>query len=456
MREVGEIFIEPADAYRIEEQTEWAKMFDGTKIYNTRVKDGKKEDCKPLVPIASVISEINADLLFGEFPDFDFQNEAQTKAVVDTLPNRFITEIIETATFLSAIGRMFCVFYKMQDKIYWKWVQSDICLWEESERGLEEFTIIASKKVKDKFTIYELQEYDYKYNEELFTSPFDDQIRSVFIYRYSVKVDNATGEIKAIIDFQEPELLPWKVLPVLYVDNTKNINQNIGKSDYQRKEGLFGAVDRRIDQINAVLEEHSDPWIALPPGVLNKNGQFDRSKGKMFEKTSTGNNDEISVTQWDARLDNAYEMIDKLIEMILFTTRISPALAGYTKGGIAESGRALKWRMVSTIAMVNRKRRYWDDFFYAFFEMLKLISPDYAAIDPLKLIVRWKDGLPVDLETITQDITSQVQSKLMSRLKGIETLQELDEEKARLELVQIDEESRSDAEIQASSSGIQI
>jgi hypothetical protein len=41
----------------------------------------------------------------------------------------------------------------------------------------------------------------------------------------------------------------------------------------------------------------------------------------MFEKSSTGNNDEISVTQWDARLDNAFEMIDKMVEMILFTTQ---------------------------------------------------------------------------------------------------------------------------------------
>jgi hypothetical protein len=252
MYEVDEVFIEPIDAYRMAEQTEWVKMFDGTKVYNTRVnKDGKKEDCKPLVPIAPVISEINADLLFGEFPEFDFQNDGQNKKVIDLLPNKFNTEILETATILSAIGRMFCVFYKLQDKIKWKWVQSDICLWEESDQGLEEFTIISKIDKKEKFTIYDLQEYEYKYNEELFNSPFEDESRTVFIYRYSVRVDNYDGKVKQVIQLKKPELLEWNKIPVLYIDNTKNSGQQIGKSDYKGKVGLFGAIDKRMDQINA-------------------------------------------------------------------------------------------------------------------------------------------------------------------------------------------------------------
>jgi hypothetical protein len=126
------------------------------------------------------------------------------------------------------------------------------------------------------------------------------------------------------------------------------------------------------------------------------------------------------------------------------------------KGGVAESGRALKWRMVSTLAMINRKQLYWDDFFFDFFEMLKLIDKDYSTIDPFRLIVRWKDGLPIDSYEIATDIVNQVNANIMSKLTAIKNAQGLDNTSAEKELSQIEVEAQKQADISASSSGINI
>jgi SPP1 family phage portal protein len=446
MLEIGQVFLTEQDIARIENQEKWSLMFNGEYIFQKKRVGNKLVDVDPLIPIASMLSEVNADLLFGEFPNITFGNETDDNKIWDLLPNDFQTQLIESASYTSALGSMFCVFYKKEDQTYWKWVTPQNCTIEKDENGITEFRMFYRLPVKNanNWAYYSVQEYEY-------------QEGVAVINRYKIKVDSHDMTIKSIYDVEDSEIIEWGFIPVCEIDNLRAIGQWYGKSDYQGKEQLFSEIDGRLDQINTVLAEHSDPWIGLPPGVLDKDGNFNRRQGKMFEKvaTSTGNED-ITIAQWDARLDNAFESIDKMIEMVLFTSRIAPAIAGWTKaeGGVAESGRALKWRMVSTLAMRARKQRYWEDFFYNFFWMLSQIDSNFSGLQVDNMVIEWKDGLPIDDSELIANTTQAVNSKIMSRLTAVMKTQELDEPQAHEEMARIDNESARESELEAQGSAI--
>jgi hypothetical protein len=162
--------------------------------------------------------------------------------------------------------------------------------------------------------------------------------------------------------------------------------------------------------------------------------------GKMFEQSAVSQQNQITIATWDASLEAAFKSIDTMIELLLFSTRISPALAGYQKGGYADSGRALKWRTVQTWSMVKRKQVAWTVFFNRFFTFWKAMDPELKDVDVTRLIIRWEQGLPFDDEAQTDEIVKLVNAGIMSKLEAIQRAQDLDPDKAQAELDQINAE----------------
>jgi hypothetical protein len=438
----GDIFLDKDTASRIANQTKWQKIYDGSYVFRKQLDKTFYVDMEQLIPIGQTISAINSSLLFGEFPGFDFGDEEINENVIDALPNDFQSDISSACEMVSAVGEMYLYFYVKDGQTKWRWfspinikvIKDD----KENITAYQYFAIDTTYKGYDKA----------KYNVKEWT------IEGTLVINDYVVLVNKDGTVFSV-DKTNEEKTNLSVLPFLKIENMMDKVNLYGRSDYKGLEQLFAEIDNRIDQINSVLNEHADPWIGLPAGVLDHNGNFRRENGKTYEISSLAGGQSIQIAQWDARLDGAFECVDRMIEMVLFTSRISPALAGYQKGGVADSGRALKWRSIPTYSMVNTKRRYWEDFFYSFFDMLNIIESGLnLPMEDFKVI--WYDGLPQDTTEDVQNVTQLVNSGVMSKLTGIKKTQELKNEEANIELGQIELEAQKGAEIQASSNAIVV
>ena len=460
MLEKGQIFPSDIDESRIRLQNKWEQMYHSEYVYNRVIDPITKKSIKvdPLVPLPAVISEISSDLLFGEFPILEYENEQANELLQKWLDEhkQFETDLLEASAYTSALGTIFLIKYVFGDRVFYEFVSGNKCVWEEDMLGLVKFIMFKEDEVnvKQKWVIYKVHEHYYKYDEKK-RSPYLDENRTHVVEDYYIKVNSITRKIMDVYDKEEVNT-GLKNIPVVKVDNIRVMNSLIGKSDYQGKEQLFAEVDNRIDQINYVLQEHAEPWVGMPPGLLDNKGRFNRAYGKMFEKSVSAGDSDISIAQWNAQLEAAFQSIDTMIRMIFFSSRISPPISGMDQGGNVESGRALKWRSINTFAMINRKRKYWDEVLKRFFMFEGEMNREYEKFRDANLIITWQDGLPMDETEIVENVVKRVNAGLMSHLEAIKEMNEVDDDMAQKELDQINSEKQQKADIEASKFTIRV
>jgi hypothetical protein len=447
-------------------------MYQGTYIHQLTIQQSggqataKKVD--PLVPLPAVISEISSDLLFGEFPVLKMENEADQAVLDDYIMNnpQFGTDIQEASTMTTATGMLFWYLFIMDGQTFYKFIKPQNMLWEEDILGITKVQIFKEKSRSDngKSAVYKVLELTFDYNESKFKSPYTDENRKYVTREYEIRVENPNGSGKDARVIKEVKLINEQItdfdfIPVIKIDNIKVLGSKIGKSDYQGKEQMFAELDNRVDQINHVLQEHSEPWTLIPPGVLNKNGNFNKSNGKMIEKMGGQGQDSVDIMSWDASLKDAFTQIETLIQLILFTSRISNPIAGFfteRTGSQVESGRALKWKSISTFSMIDRKRKYWNEAFRKYFKYLNAMDDNFNLSDDFKLEVLWKDGLPLDREAIVGQVVKEVNAGLKSKLSGIQQINEVTEDTAQKELDTITAEKQTQANIEASKFRVEV
>jgi hypothetical protein len=468
--EKGKQFPPQSEMGRISKQIQWDKMYLGEHVFNKiTTSDGTQKDIDPTVPLPQVISDISADLLFGERPLFLMDNPSNQEKIDEWLEDNkeYFTDLLEGANGTSSMGMLFWYLFKMDGKIFYKYIKPQNVIWEKDVLGITKAWIYKLTEVADnkKSAIYHVLELSFKYDEEQYKSPLSDENRRFVTRDLTIKVEipNGTGTgSRKITDIKENEIVKteWDFMPLIEIDNQRQLGYDIGRSDYQGKEQLFAEIDNRVDQNNYVLEEHADPWLFVPPGVLNNKGKFDKSQGKMVEKMSAGQGDNsVDIISWDANLSNSFKQIEMQIQLVLFTARISNSIAGFffdRSGGQAESGRAIKQKSVNTNSMIERKRKYWGEGIQKFFEYYNIMSDDLELDEGFKMTIKWQDGLPLDKNEIVEGAVKEVNTKLKSRLTAIQEINEVDKEQAEKEQAQIQEEQQAQATIESSKFAVNI
>ncbi len=441
----GDIFPSQADRQRMALEQSYDAFLNNLSNQNSEYKANYQGTIKqvkknPVVPIAATVAEISGDLLFGEFPEIDLQSEKAQPLANDWIYDTNIkSKFLEMATYTSAIGTVYALFFKQDDDIQFKFYPSYQVISSELFNNITDVKFIINSTLEDNgvYVVFEILEYTLE-NDVLTIS------------HYNAKVMLSNWKVKDI------EILDDEVKPEIdYMPVVKNINMGVmgseyGKSDYSGKEQLFAEIDNRVDQINNVLEENADPWKAIPSGILNKSGEFNRAAYnlKMFEKTATGVTGEnsVDIMTWDASLESAFKQIETMVKLVFFTSRLSDPITGLDKGGNVESGRALKWKSINTMSMITRKRIYSGQFIRNFFDVWGKLSGN--EIDAKAILIKWQDGLPLDEEALTDTVVARVNSGLMSRLTGIKTLDESSVEEAQKELDQVVAEETQKQEIE--------
>lgn len=238
---------------------------------------------------------------------------------------------------------------------------------------------------------------------------------------------------------------------VFHVPNVRDGGGYFGTSDYRDLNSLFFALNNRLTSVDNILDKHGDPILAVPPGVLDENGKVNKSQLGMIEiENDNAGFNKPEYIVWNANLSSAESQIDKLIEMLFMFSEIAPASLGADKSGgtQAESGRALKFKLLATIRKRNRKIRYYDQ---AIKDMLET-AQELAIFHKVKVgdvipkaaerpTIKWGDGVINDRVEDTDVAVTRVEAGLMSKADAIAQLDDITPDEAKKKVKEIDDEA---------------
>jgi len=235
-------------------------------------------------------------------------------------------------------------------------------------------------------------------------------------------------------------------LLITHVVNFKTGDRYFGISDYSDLESLFYAINNRLTKIDNILDKHGDPILSVPPGILDEKGNVNKKALGVIE-VADGENAKPEYIVWDASLQSAFTEIEKLVDFLYLTAEISPDILGLGQGK-SDSGKALKMKLLRTIAKVQRKRLYYDQalkeivYNAQVFAQKNNLTIDGVALKgtPVKPEIVWQDGLPIDVAEQQADIIARIDAGLESKVDAIMELDNIDEKAAQKKLDAIEAE----------------
>ena len=233
---------------------------------------------------------------------------------------------------------------------------------------------------------------------------------------------------------------------IVHIPNWKAGTRTFGISDYNDIDNLFYAINNRMSKIDNILDKHSDPILLVPEGLLDDDGKVQKKKLGVIEiKDGEGSKPEYVV--WDASLENAMKEIEKLVEFIYMIGEVSPDVLGLGQG-VSDSGRALKFKLMRTIAKVARKKLYYYVGLRKVLYIAQLMAKAHGIEvdgrqlegDPVMPDLRFADGLPIDDSEQIETETKAIDVGITTRVDAAMRVYNLDEAEAKKKIKEIDDE----------------
>jgi hypothetical protein len=396
-----------------------------------------------------LISSVMADMLFGEKLTIDLEDQ-KNQDFIDGLieENKLILQLYESALANSRRG----------DSVFKLRV---------GPRNVNDLAAQSSIIIEEQTPAIYFPEFDEKNAKN---EPALDVLawtftvgQTVYLHKESHRPGFITHEIfkydpqeKKIISEENPEDFGYPALEetkvkrslVFHIPNVRDGSGFWGASDYKDLISLFFALNNRLTKTDNILDKHSDPILAVPPGVLDEKGKIKRSKLNLFEVDSENpgfNKPEYIV--WNANLDAAEKEVDRLIELLFMLAETSPATMGMDKNGLAESGRALKFKLLATIRKRNRKMRYYDQAIKDMLETAQELAIAHGvAVKDVRISkserpkIDWGDGVINDEVEMVDIAVKRIDAGLSSRADEIAHLDGLTPDEAKDKVEEIDKE----------------
>lgn len=252
---------------------------------------------------------------------------------------------------------------------------------------------------------------------------------------------------KSFIEVQTGVPMPL----VVHIPNLSIADTWEGIDDLTEIHPLLDEINNRLSQIADILDKHSNPAMAVPSGLLSVdedgNAQFRVAVDKVFEVM--GKDDVIpQYITWNGQLNEAFTELDKLVDLVLTISEIPAVALGKGDSGTSgSSGLAIKWRMNSILAKINRKKQYYNkglrNVFYLAQKLEEVLGiSDYELTIP---VLHFQDGLPKDeMEQANIMSIRTGGAKTLSQKSAVMMLNDFTEEQAEAEIQRIkDEEAES-------------
>lgn len=255
-----------------------------------------------------------------------------------------------------------------------------------------------------------------------------------------------------------PEIQETKVNRnlIVHIPNWRTGSDYFGISDYADLEPLFFALNNRLTKIDSVLDKHTDPILAVPEGVLDEDGKVRKEHIGVFEVASQtdGGLDKPEYITWDANLESAFNEIDKIVDMLFMFSEVSPDSLGMGKDGAPASGRALKLKLLRTIAKKQRKQLYYDQALKEVITLaqelakawnIEVVGQDAKPVKAPATIetpeIEWSDGIVNDSREAAEEEEIRLRSGTTSTKDAIMRLDHVDEKAAEAKAKEITAEA---------------
>lgn len=254
------------------------------------------------------------------------------------------------------------------------------------------------------------------------------------------------GKINALISEPITTKTGLNDFSVIQVPNTITSDRIHGIDDYDDIDSIISEIEVRVSQIAKILDKHADPSVQGPMSALERDpetGEWKLKLGRYFPRNDN-NDPEVKYLTWDGQLEANFKMIEKLVNILYTISEMGPAIMGdaEVKSGQASSGTALRLRMISPLAKVNRIRMRFDP---ALKKAIKLCSQlggeKIVDLSKMPINITWRDGLPEDPKEQSDIIAARTGNKpTMSQFRAIQAMDNLSDEDTQAELDRIDEE----------------
>jgi hypothetical protein len=396
-----------------------------------------------VLPYPRIISTISADLLFEEQPKVVLENETN-QDFVDKLwyENSMWTTLYEEALVSSYKGDSVLRILAVDGQVKVDTVKPDVYFPVYNDNNVK-------APVKEHILAY-IQMIDEK------------QYLVVETYRVGEIETQVYGFKDGVIDgeYNPMDMLGIKPIVKTNLGNGFSLIHHIknwgmsgkfwGISDYEDLMDLFFAINNRLSRNEHILDKHGDPILAVPKNVLDKNGNVSIQKVKMIEKSShpmSGESDKPEYIVWDSKLESSFAQIDVLLEQLWISSQMSPTLFGLTKYGVAESGRALKYKLLRTLSLKHRKQMYWDNGIKSLIESAiefarnnSLTSDGLSPAETEVPVIYWQDGIIMDELEILEAEKGKLDYDLTTREDAISNIDGITSNEAEEKLQRIQKE----------------
>lgn len=407
---------------------------------------------------AGLLSKVCADMLFSEPITLKVDDDGDQEWIdAWAKDNRLNEQLYEAALDASALGDA-CFKLRVGTRNNSK---------NQKEVILEEFTPtiffpqINAFNVRAQpdsiilaWTFKTADKKEYLRQEIHFSNKIEDHVFDLVNGKIGGEVDLSILGIEGLVGVGHETLTGIDEMLVFHVPNSKTGNRYFGISDYYDLDKLFFALNNRITKIDNILDRHSDPILMVPDGVLDEKGQVQRSALHMIEvPEGNGAKQKPEYIVWNANLEAAFSQIEKLIDFFMMTAEITPDVLGMGEG-MNDSGRALKFKLMRTIAKVQRKKLYFDRAIKDIIYVAQLLAVKWnltAGEDSIKFKgkpqrpeIDWQDGLPIDdYEDVDMEI-KKIDAGIQTKKDAIMNIDDIDEELAEEKLKEIQDENAID------------
>ena len=395
-----------------------------------------------------LMSRVMADMLFGETFTIDFTDQNNQKFVDAMIAdNQLITQLYESA--LSNSRRGDSLFKLRTGPLQNNPAAPEQVIFEEITPAIYFPSLdVDNNRYQPKDDVLA---WIFKVNNVEYLHKETHRPGYIFheIYRYDVQNKKIISQVDVTeFGFLEVEETGVNRSLIFHIPNVRDGSGFWGTSDYKDLSQLFFALNNRITKIDNILDKHSDPILAVPPGVLDEKGKVKKEALGMFEvdNENAGFNKPEYIT-WNANLDNAFKEIDTIVEQLFMFSEISPGTMGLDKNGVAESGRALKFKLIATIRKRNRKIRYYDqaikDMLETAIELANVRGIKIGDLKPGKPerpSIDWGDGVINDVTEMVDVETKRIDAGISSRADSIARLDGVTPQDAKKKVKEIDSE----------------
>ncbi len=404
---------------------------------------------------AGLISKLSADLLFGEQPDFiaGQDDEAATEAL-DTIVTNNGLHAVDYESALSNSFRGDAIFKARwgqrtaeseEPEAIIEEVPASIYfpeLDEDDVRKVLSVTLAWVKRdPKDPRKLYLRAEVHKPGTiQHMLYEMGSSQTVAVQVGQQSIAgralKQVALNTLEAYAELPEEEETGLTHIPVFHIPNFRYGSRFWGISDYEGLESMFEALNNRLSQIDVVLDKHVAPKIILPPGFIDDDNKvrFDLLETIQLEPGAQT----PSYMTWEGQLAAAYQQVDKLLDLLFLTSETAPSAFGMDKFGVAESGRALRLRLLRTLAKINRKRLYYDSALKRALLTAQMLDTIHGSgkYEPAEPTIQWADGLPEDMVELVQIEAQRLlagNSSLESSIRRLDGPDAVEAEMARID-----------------------